>query len=41
LAVILNKYCGERPTAQRFDPKRAASREKIEHSRTNDRLTQA
>src|SRR5204863_8481212 len=41
LAVIFNKYCGGRPTAQRFDPKRAAPREKIEHSRADDRLTQA
>jgi hypothetical protein len=41
LAVIFNKYCGGGSPAQRFDSKRATSREKIEHSRADDRLTQA
>src|SRR5204863_8959156 len=34
-------YCGGRPAAQRLDPERAAPSKKIEHSRADDRLTQA
>ena len=38
---MFNKYCRGRRAAQRFDPKGAAPSEKIEHSRADDRLTQA
>src|SRR6516225_845704 len=41
LLVIFNKYYGGRPSAERFDPKRAAPREEIEHSRADNHLTQA
>src|SRR5204863_9618985 len=41
LALLYNTHRGGGSTPQRFDSKRTSSSEKTEHSRADDRLTQA